>query len=154
QIVDIFPGTILIGAGLGLALGPLNNLILSSAPEEEQADASGIVNVSTNLGEAFGTAVIGVLLLVSIYAALGPAVEKAYPDQVTAQDVKANLPHWVDTLKTTDLPAVRAEQNTTTQIVSETVSTAMQHAIDGVSLVLFGGFVASLFIGRQSRRIT
>jgi hypothetical protein len=149
QIVDIFPGTILIGAGLGLALGPLVNLILSSAPDEKQADASGILNTSTNLGESLGTAVIGVLLIVSIYSALGPAVEKAYPNQITAQDVKANLPRWVDTLKTTDLQVVKAEQNTTTQIVNETMSTAMQHAVDGISLFLFGGFVASLFIGRR-----
>jgi len=151
QIVDIFPGTILIGAGIGLALGPLINIILSSAPEEEQADASGVVNVSTNVGEAFGTAIIGVLLLVSVFAALGPAVQKAYPNQVTAQDVKANLPQWVNTLKTTNLQVVKAEQNTTTAIVSDTISAAMQHAIDGVSLFLFGGFVASLFIGRQGR---
>jgi len=149
QIFDIFPGTILIGAGLGLALGPLVNLILSSAPDEKQADASGVLNTSTNLGESLGTAVIGVLLIVSIYSALGPAVVKVYPNQVTAQDVKANLPRWVDTLKTTDLQVVKAEQNATTQVVDQTMSTAMQHAVDGISLFLFGGFVASLFIGRR-----
>jgi hypothetical protein len=44
---------------------------------------------------------------------------------------------------------VKAEQNTTTQIVNETMSTAMQHAVDGISLFLFGGFVASLFVGRR-----
>jgi len=154
HIVDIFPGTILIGAGLGLTLGPLINLILSSAPEEEQADASGVVNVSTNLGESLGTALIGVLLLVSIFAALGPAVEKAYPNQVTAQDVKANLPQWVNTLKTTDLQVVKTQQNTTTTIVSDTISTAMEHALDGISLFLFGGFIASLFMGRRTRAAT
>jgi EmrB/QacA subfamily drug resistance transporter len=153
QVVDLFPGTILIGAGLGLAFGPLINLILSSAPEEKQADASGIFNVSTNIGESLGTAVIGVLLLVSVFAALGPAVEKAYPNQVTAQDVKANLPQWVNSLKTTDLQAIKAEQNTTTQIVNDTVSAAMQHAIDGVSLFLVGGLIASLFIGRRAHAV-
>jgi hypothetical protein len=44
---------------------------------------------------------------------------------------------------------VKAEQNTTTQIVNETMSTAMQHAVDGISLFLFAGFVASLFVGRR-----
>ncbi|MGZ4849581.1 MAG: hypothetical protein ACXV2D_08875 [Halobacteriota archaeon] len=77
------------------------------------------------------------------------AAEKVYPNQVTAQDVKANLPRWVDTLKTTDLQVVKAEQNATTQVVNQTMSTAMQHAVDGISLFLFGGFVASLFIGRR-----
>jgi EmrB/QacA subfamily drug resistance transporter len=147
QIVDIFPGTILIGVGLGVSLGPLNNLILSSGSDAQQADASGVLNTTTNFGNSLGTAVIGVLLLVSIYAALGPAVEKAYPDQVTAQDVKAQLPDWVHTLKTTNVQAVKAAENTTTQIVGETISAAMQHAVDGISVFLFAGFLVSLFIG-------
>jgi MFS family permease len=151
QIVDIFPGTILIGVGLGLSLGPLNNLILSSASDAQQADASGVVNTTTNLGNSLGTAVVGVLLLVSIYAALGPAVQKAYPGQVTAQDIKAQLPAWVHTLKTTNLQVAKAQQNTATQIVNDTISAAMQHAVDGISLFLFAGFLVSLFIGRGRR---
>jgi EmrB/QacA subfamily drug resistance transporter len=149
QIVDIFPGTILIGIGLGLSLAPLSNLILSAASEEQQADASGVLNTTTNLGASVGTAVIGVLLIVSIYAALGTAVQNAYPNQVTAQDVKAKLPAWIDTLKTTNVQVVKAEQNTTTQIVNTTISDAMRHAVDGISVFLFGGFVASLFIGHR-----
>lgn len=141
--------TILIGAGLGLALGPLVNLILSSAPGEKQADASGVLNTTTNLGESLGTAVIGVLRIVSIYSALGPVVGKAYPNHVTTQDVNANLPRWGDTLKMTNLQVVKAAKNTTTQIVSETMSTAIQHAVDGISPFLLGEFVASLFVGRQ-----
>jgi hypothetical protein len=151
QIVDLFPGTILIGVGLGLSLGPLNNLILSSGSDAQQADASGVLNTTTNFGNSLGTAIIGVLLLVSIYAALGPAVEKAYPDQVTAQDVKAQLPDWVHTLKTTNVQAAKAAENTTTQIVGETISVAMQHAVDGISVFLFAGFLVSLFIGPRRR---
>jgi hypothetical protein len=109
------------------------------------------LNTTTNLGTSIGTAVIGVLLIVSVYAALGPAVQRAYPNQVTAQDVKEKLPAWVDTLKTTNLQVVKAEQNTTTQIVDETISASMQHAIDGISVFLFAGFLVSLFIGRPRR---
>jgi len=82
--------------------------------------------------------------------ALGTAVEKAYPDQVTAQDVKAKLPGWVDTLKTANLQAVRGEHNSTTQIVDETVSNSMQHAVDAISIFLFAGFLVSLFIGQRT----
>jgi hypothetical protein len=69
------------------------------------------LNTTTNLGESVGTAVIGVLLIVSIYAALGTAVQNAYPNQVTAQDVKAKLPAWIDTLKTTNVQVVKAEHH-------------------------------------------
>ena len=107
------------------------------------------MNTTTNLGNSLGTAVIGVLLLVSIYAALGPAVQKAYPGQVTAQDVKTQLPAWVHTLKTTNLQVAKGEENTATQIVNDTISAAMQRTVDGISVFLFAGFLVSLFIGRQ-----
>jgi hypothetical protein len=66
---------------------------------------------------------------------------------VTAQDVKAQLPDWVHTLKTTNVQAAKTAENTTTQIVGETISVAMQHAVDGISVFLFVGFLVSLFIG-------
>jgi MFS family permease len=149
QIPDIFPGTALIGVGIGVGLGPLNNVILSSAPKAKQADASGVLNATTKLGASLGAAVIGAVLIVSIYSALGAAVEKAHPEYVTAQ-VNAR----VDTLKTSDLQVVKAEQNRTTQVANEMISSAMRHAVDGISLFLFGGFVCSLFIGRQARFAT
>jgi hypothetical protein len=147
QIVDIFPGTILIGVGIGVGLGPLNNVILSSASKAKQADASGVLNTTTKLGASLGAAVIGAVLIVSIYSALGAAVEQAHPEYVTAQEVNAR----VDTLKTADLQVVKTEQNTTTQIANEMISSAMQRAVDGISLFLFGGFVCSLFIGQRER---
>ena len=67
---------------------------------------------------------------------------------MTAQDVKAQLPAWVHTLKTTNLQVAKAQQNTATQIVNDTISAAMQHAVDGISVFLFAGFLVSLFIGR------
>jgi EmrB/QacA subfamily drug resistance transporter len=150
RIVDIFPGTTLIGAGIGVGLGPLNNVILSSAPKAKQADASGVLNVTTKLGASLGAAVIGAVLIVSVYSALAAAVGQAHPEYVTAQEVNAR----VDTLKTSDLQVVKAEQNTTTQIANAMISSAMQHAVDGISLFLFGGFVCSLFIGQGRLELT
>jgi len=149
QIIDILPGTILIGAGMGVSLGPLNNVILSSASKAKQADASGVLNTMTKLGTSLGAAVIGAVLIVSIYSTLGAAVQQAHPEYQTAREVKAR----VDSLKITDLQAIKAEQNTRTQIANEIISSAMQHAVDSISLFLFGGFVCSLFIGRQGHRI-
>ena len=141
-----------MGVGLGLSLGPLSNLILSLASDEQQADASGVMNTTTNLGNSLGTAVIGVLLLVSVYAALGPAVEKAYPGHVTAQDVKAQLPAWVHTLETTNLQVAKTEQNTTTEIVNNTISAAMYTRSTASLFSCLPDFSVSLFIGRGGRK--
>ena len=145
QIIDIFPGTILIGAGVGVSIGPLHNVVLSSAPRAKQADASGVVSTTATIGASLGTAVIGALLIVSIYSTFGAAIEKVAPEYVAAQDV----PPQVNALKVTDLQVIKAEQSMRTQIANEVISSAMRHAVDGISFFLFGGFVCSLFIGRR-----
>ncbi|HYC19494.1 MAG TPA: hypothetical protein VEF35_02575 [Candidatus Bathyarchaeia archaeon] len=82
--MDIFPGTILIGVGIGVGLCPLNNVILSSASKAKQSDASGVLNTTTKLGASLGASVIGAVLMVSIYSSLGAGVEQAHPEYVTA----------------------------------------------------------------------
>ena len=45
---DIIPGTLLLGIGLGLALPITGNIVLSSAEDDKQSDASGILSTSVN----------------------------------------------------------------------------------------------------------
>ncbi len=150
QIVDIIPGAILFGAGAGLSFALLSDIILSSASKEEhEADASGVFSTTSKLGDSLGTALIGAILVSSTFAALSPAIEKAYSDQLTVHELKEKLPAWVHTLKTTNLQLVRADHNKTTRIVNETISDSMQYTVDSISVFLFVGFISSLFIGRR-----
>jgi len=57
----------------------------------------------------------------------------------------------VHTLKTTNLQVAKGEKNTATQIVNNTVSAAMQHAVDGISVFLFADF-SSRFLSVEARR--
>jgi DHA2 family multidrug resistance protein len=50
------------GVGLGCIFAPLMNLALKCLPPEKTAVGSGLMNVSRQIGGAFGVAVIGVLL--------------------------------------------------------------------------------------------
>jgi MFS transporter, DHA2 family, multidrug resistance protein len=50
------------GIGLGCIFAPLMNLSLKCLPPEKTAVGSGLMNVSRQIGGAFGVAVIGVLL--------------------------------------------------------------------------------------------
>ena len=50
------------GIGLGCIFAPLMNLALKCLPPEKTAVGSGLMNVSRQIGGAFGVAVIGVLL--------------------------------------------------------------------------------------------
>ncbi len=60
---DLIPGFVVFGLGLGLALGQLQNLSLSSAKPSETEVGAGLFNTFRNLGMSLGTAIVGTLLL-------------------------------------------------------------------------------------------
>ena len=54
------------GAGAGLLMSQLGNVIMSSAPPEETNEASGLQGTAQNLGASLGTALIGSVLLAGL----------------------------------------------------------------------------------------
>jgi MFS family permease len=65
-LTALVPGLALYGLGMGLVQSQINNLTLSSVPVADAGEASGITNTFRQVGSAFGTAVIGSVLLTSI----------------------------------------------------------------------------------------
>lgn len=59
---DFIIPLILFGAGLGLGLAPLTNAATTAVPLHEVGMSSGILNLTRNIGGAFGIAIFGTLL--------------------------------------------------------------------------------------------
>ena len=57
-LLDVFPGMALFGAGAGLAFAPSVALAMADAAPEDVGLASGLANVSLQLGAAIGVAVL------------------------------------------------------------------------------------------------
>jgi MFS family permease len=70
-----------VGAGLGLLMGQIVNMTLSSVPTENSAEASGVLQASSSMGFALGTAVVGSFLLGRFYGSVVDGVLRA--DDVT-----------------------------------------------------------------------
>ncbi|MEJ2658930.1 MAG: DHA2 family efflux MFS transporter permease subunit [Desulfobacterales bacterium] len=60
--ITAFLMLIVRGIGIGFIFAPLMNLSLKCLPQEKTAVGSGLMNVSRQIGGAFGVAIIGVLL--------------------------------------------------------------------------------------------
>jgi Na+/melibiose symporter-like transporter len=54
------------GAGIGLAISQLGNVVMSSVPESRSSEAGGVQGVAQNLGQSLGTALIGAVLLTGL----------------------------------------------------------------------------------------
>jgi len=55
----LIPGLMIAGAGLGLLIVPLINVVLSAVPRETAGEASGVFNTAQQLGGAVGVAIVG-----------------------------------------------------------------------------------------------
>ena len=75
SIVELVPGLVLIGAGMGLLLVPLTTTILSSVDTRHAGGASGAVTTVQNIGGALGVAITGVIFFGALHGGSAHALE-------------------------------------------------------------------------------
>ena len=75
SIVELFPGLVLIGAGMGLLLVPLTTTILSGVDTQHAGSASGAVTTVQNVGGALGVAITGVIFFGALHGGYAHALE-------------------------------------------------------------------------------
>lgn len=149
----IVPGSVVFGVGMGLVLSQITNLTLSAAPEEEQTDASGVLNTTKQLGTSVGTALIGVVLLISVFSGLLAAVDASgYFEGMEREEIAGEIDRWVEKMETgtpEEIPTpVLAEAE---RVADASISQAMKSSFDAILALLFIGFFASFLIPQVRR---
>ncbi|MEZ5175410.1 MAG: MFS transporter [Acidimicrobiia bacterium] len=144
---DMALGLLVGGIGIGLIVGQLPNLILSSVEQHEASEASGLQGTFQNLGMALGTAVIGTVILSASFASITNQVEASdvLPSDTKTEIiavikgplVEADIDALEDSLS--DLPSDQQAEIRTIQ------NTAMTRGFQGA--ILAGGIVALIGAG-------
>jgi len=76
------------GAGVGLVISQLGNIVMSSVGESRSSEAGGVQGAAQNLGQSLGTALIGAVLLTGLTSGFqervlaDPAIPPAVQQQV------------------------------------------------------------------------
>lgn len=144
---NLVPGSLLLGVGLGLAFPVTSNIVLSSADDTKQSDASGILSTCSSLGSSMGTAIIGLVLILGVINGLYSAVDQTFPNEFTKEQIKENLTHYTETFKHTNLTGLKEnEKSKAFKVVNITISKEMQATFDFISLIFLIGLISSLFI--------
>jgi MFS family permease len=63
RALEMIPGFIIVGIGIGLANAPLLNLVQSAVSGDKQSEISGLNRAFSNLGGSLGTAIAGAVLM-------------------------------------------------------------------------------------------
>ncbi|MFO0971434.1 MAG: DHA2 family efflux MFS transporter permease subunit [Candidatus Saccharimonadales bacterium] len=69
------PGLALFGLGLGFGFSQLSNLTLSAVSVDQSGEASGVNNTLRQVGQSFGSAIIGAALIATISSSVVKNVE-------------------------------------------------------------------------------
>jgi MFS family permease len=75
SIVELVPGLLAIGAGMGLLIVPLATTIMSCAEPAQAGAASGAMTTMQNVGAALGVAVTGVIFFGALHGGYAHALE-------------------------------------------------------------------------------
>ncbi|MDS0477229.1 MFS transporter [Natrinema sp. 1APR25-10V2] len=78
----------LYGAGVGLIVAQISNMTMSAVPTANSPEASGVLNVSSSIGFAMGTAVVGSYFLGQFYGGVIDRVLRA--EHVTVSTEQRN----------------------------------------------------------------
>lgn len=147
----------LVGTGVGLILAQISNMTMSAVPTADAAEASGVLNVSSSIGYAMGTAVVGSFFLGQFYGSVVDAVLRAEHVTVSTQQ-RTKLVVALQTAVETATEATRhrflatlpAPQRRLLQGIFETAMFDAQRAAL-LLLVVFvlGLLIVSTFLPRQ-----
>lgn len=145
NMYDLIPGLFILGSGLGLAIPNLNNIILSSLDETEYADGSGILSTFNNVGSSVGTVVIGLIFFIAVYFSIASSLPVEYPQYQNQQTLNHDIYSWVGQVLHPNVINIEKDHN----LLSLTLysgSRGMQFAFLSTAVLLFVGFLLSLFI--------
>jgi EmrB/QacA subfamily drug resistance transporter len=152
RIMDIIPGTLFLGVGLGLALPLTANIVLSSVHPHEHSDAAGIMSTSANMGSSMGTAIIGVVLLLGTLNGLYAAVDQNFPNEFSKNQINQQFTVYEKKSGTTHQLLESNKSSVLHKIINETVGNTMKTAFEFVSIIFLISFIISLFIKPLKRK--
>ncbi|MHB8896267.1 MAG: MFS transporter [Candidatus Geothermincolia bacterium] len=157
KALQMIPGLIVVGIGIGFANAPLLNLVQSSVSVDEQSEISGANRAFSNLGGALGTAVAGAVLMSVLIASFSGLLtqNKVVPPQEKAR-IQAALAQDATTVSDKQMRKYLSEKAFEPQISTalytinqKARNKALLSALLAVGILGFIGFLFTIFLPGQ-----
>jgi hypothetical protein len=148
--LQLVPGLLLVGSGIGLVMPASVNLVQSAASEEDQGEISGVSRSASNLGSSLGVSIGGAVLVSVLIAGIsqGTAESTVLPPAAKEQ-ISVALEETVSAVSDTQLrEALEGQPEEIREEVVRINAVARNRAL-AASLLTLGAFaligLASMF---------
>lgn len=143
---EIIPGSIILGAGIGLISSQIVNLVLSTVKPNETSEAAGVNSTVGQLGNSIGVALIGGLLMVVLLGGINSGVVAS--DEYTSEEkesINEAIGQEVEVVSDSQLNSTLEELGADTNKAQELVDINADARTRAFAIsVLFMAFVATL----------
>jgi MFS transporter, DHA2 family, methylenomycin A resistance protein len=152
KVVDLVPGFVLVGAGMGMVTGPTSAAAVAAVPEEDEGEASGVVNMGRYLGGSIGVAMTGALYLATGLSSLN---ERLGAENVGAREearLDTVLSGAADTAREAVVSLPFSARADFTEAARNAAVDAFVAANRGMAIVALATAVVSLLLLRRPHR--
>jgi hypothetical protein len=154
EIPDLVLGSLVLGIGIGFLLSQLTNITMSAASGEQEAEASGFLNTSKNLGYSLGTALIGVILILGVFSGLTTSLSTSdLAAGMSEEQVQESLVDYFQSMQTSE-PQGIPEENIpeATELLDSALSSGMETAFIVLAILMLLGLAVSVFLPRTESK--
>lgn len=143
--MDLAPGMLLMGVGIGLALSLNTDISLMDTKAEDQNTASGVLNTGHSLGSSLGTAIIGCILIVGVTWGLHDAAYTISPNNIDQNQLQEHSKEYLESLEQkTNVTELQNETSIKEEIVDTVLSDEMKIVMYSTIIVLILGLIFTL----------
>jgi len=128
-MLDLMPGMFILGSGLGFIMALSTDIALVNIPSESQNNSSGIVTTGQTLGESMGTAIIGIVLILGVFAGVSNAIDIYAPEHSSDEQLQQNIFDYFQ--KVGNVDTIKSQNS----IIMDTADVIIQNAMGFVMLV-------------------
>ena len=138
-MIDLIPGMLILGSGLGFIMALSTDIALINIPPESQNNASGIATTGQTLGESMRTAINGVILILGVIGGISNAVDIYTPEHSADEQYHQDIYDYFQKVGTTS--EIKTENSTIVHIADTTVQNAM-----GFVMIVTASLIAIIFV--------
>jgi len=153
----LWPGLTVMGAGMGLVVSQLVNIVLSLVPEKRSGEAASLLSTSQQLGASLGTAIAGTILIIVLSVSIGTqASASTNLTETQQQEVQTAAQSGIDFVSNEQ--ALQLLEGQPQEVVDEMISINKTARIQAIKLALFTiatiatlGIIASLYLPKAKQ---